>query len=577
MKTDKQDWKILKWMLSLSKKQLPSILLSVMVNAGYAACSVFFALACRQVINAATDQDKSHVFQEAALLFGVILAQILLRMLKRWLAEHIKAKLEITYKNKIYADILQKDYAQTSRYHSGELLNRLFSDVSIISDGLATFLPGLVEMITMLCSASIVLLSLDSTFTLIFLIGGTILFAFTKIFRKKMKDMHKLVQEKDGKVRSFLQESIESLLIVKVFHISDYMEQQAEALQQSHYEAKMKRCDISILANTGFSVLFQFSYFYALLWGSMRLLSKQMNFGTLTALLQLVRQIQQPFANLSGFFPRYYSIIASGERLYELSSLSEEPGSQLLQNRQEVYQNMECLVFRNITFRYDRELVLKNASLSIQKYDFVAIEGISGIGKSTLLKLLLGVYTAEKGDIYLQLKNDAKLYADRSTRPLFSYVPQGNYLLSGTIRENITLLQPEADEEAIYKALQISCAMTFISELPDGLDTLIKEKGMGLSEGQIQRLAIARALLSQSPILLLDEATSALDEQTEEQLLQNLRTLNELTLIIVSHKKAALKICNKWIQIQHNKILCTEVENGKDTRISFESAKSSNK
>ena len=210
--------------------------------------------------------------------------------------------------------------------------------------------------------------------------------------------------------------------------------------------------------------------------------------------------------------------------------------------------------FDNISFKYDRDIIFDDTTFSLSKGDFVAIMGISGIGKSTLLKLLLGVFSVQSGNIYIKT-SDGNIPVDKSTRRLFSYVPQGNMVISGTIRENLTFINDNATDEEIENAIRVSCAKQFIDEFPDGLETVIGEKGMGLSEGQIQRLAIARSLLSKSPILLLDEATSALDENTEKQFLKNLKTLDNVTCIIVSHKKAALEICNKNIQIINGKIV----------------------
>jgi ATP-binding cassette subfamily B protein len=281
------------------------------------------------------------------------------------------------------------------------------------------------------------------------------------------------------------------------------------------------------------------------------------SFGTLTSVVQLVNQIQAPFAGISGIMPQYYSVLASAERIIEIEALPEEPLEYPLLDRRRAYDGLERMTFENICFSYGREVVLKDASLEIKKGDFVVIGGISGIGKSTLIKLLLGVIKPQKGRILLRI-NGEDVPAGKHSRPLFSYVPQGNLLLSGTIREAVSVANENLSDEKIMAAARISCADTFIERLPDGLDTYIGEKGFGLSEGQIQRLAITRAILSDAPIILLDEATSALDETTEARLLNNIKELKDKTCVIISHKRAAFEICNKHVFIEEQRIRTEE-------------------
>lgn len=553
-----ENTKALRWLFRTSKKQLVPMVLLILGNTLLASTAALFALACRGVIDGAVAQDRQELIVYAAALLGIILAQFVLRLACRSLEERIKAKLEMLYKSGLFETLLQKGYSEVTQFHSGELLNRLTNDVVVVSEGVATLLPNLFSLLTRISCALGVLILFDRMFALVFVIGGALLFAVSRVFRGRMKRMHKQVQQKDGEVRSFLQEVLGSLAIVKVFDIQNRMLAKSEQIQQEHYRARMKRRTVGILANAGFGLIFQTGYLYALLWGAFRLFEGSMSFGSLTAVLQLVGQVQQPFANLSGFLPKYYSMIASAERIIEMEQLPDEAGASTRRDAAALYAGLRGICFENLTFRYDRETLFESADLQIDKYDFVAIEGISGIGKSTLLKLLLGLYPGYAGRIYLETDGEGEILADRSTRRLFGYVPQGNYLFSGTIRENITLIRPDATQEQIDEAIRISCAETFVRQLPQGLDTVIGEKGAGLSEGQVQRLAIARMLLSGASVLLLDEATSALDEQTEEQLLRNLRELRAYTLVIVSHKKAALSICNKRVRIVDQKIICSE-------------------
>ena len=250
--------------------------------------------------------------------------------------------------------------------------------------------------------------------------------------------------------------------------------------------------------------------------------------------------------------PKYYSMLASAERIMEIEQIENEPNFNEI-DREKVYGQLKGIAIENAVFTYDRDKVLNGGSVYINKGEFVAISGPSGVGKSTLIKLLLGVYQLDNGKVYFDL-NDCKLDIDNSTRVMFSYVPQGNMLFSGSLKDNITFINSNASQSQIDFALFVSQVSEFIGDLPQGLDTLVGENGVGLSEGQIQRIAIARAILTNAPIILLDEATSALDEQTEKAVLNNLKALKDTTVIIVSHKKAATSICDRNIQIKDKKI-----------------------
>ena len=292
---------------------------------------------------------------------------------------------------------------------------------------------------------------------------------------------------------------------------------------------------------------------FALIYGGVKILGDLLSYGSLSAILQLVNNVQVPFASLSNVLPKYYAMVASSERLMEIEDIESEVDTPYV-DAKSTYENMLGIKIDGVEFSYDREKVLVDASFYINKGDFVMIEGSSGVGKSTLIKLLLGVYGVDGGKIEIKT-NDGVIAVDKSTRTLFSYVPQGNMIFSGTIKENVTFVNESATEEQIVNALKISCAYEFISKLPAGLETVVGENGVGLSEGQVQRLAVARAILCDAPIVLLDEATSALDERTEEELLKNLKALENVTLIIITHKKAAAEICNRRIKINQKNIV----------------------
>ncbi len=331
---------------------------------------------------------------------------------------------------------------------------------------------------------------------------------------------------------------------------SDVMKDRSKVYQDENYYAKIKRNRWSIFANIGFSAAFSVGWLFAMLWSAARLSRGAITFGTLTAIVQLVSQVQTPVTSLSGYLPKYYTMLASADRILETEYLPESvaynmPGLDV----GKIYDEMSYMEMESVTFGYGRENVIEDGSVRINKGDFTVISGISGIGKSTFFKLLTGVLTPQKGSISV-VSGGKKYHIDKYMRPLFAYVPQGNMLMSGTIRDNIKLTNSTATDEEALEAAKISCAYDFINELPSGLDTVLMENGRGLSEGQIQRLAVARAVLSGAPVMLLDEATSALDAETEKKLLLGLRSLKGRTCVIISHKTAAFEVADSVIEIK---------------------------
>ncbi|MBQ7740977.1 MAG: ABC transporter ATP-binding protein [Eubacterium sp.] len=557
-KFKKGDVKTLKWMYEICKSEKWRVVFLIVVNIAMAAITIIYANFSKHIINAAViDKSLEKVIRYAIYFVLVVGSQVALNIIGRSVCEKCKCRLEWILKQHMLETVLKKDYSKITKYHTGELQNRMFNDVTVISDGFTTILPNVVLFITRLTFAFIYLIIIDKIFALVFLVGGLFVFSCTQFFRKTLKRLHKAVQETEGNTRSFVQEAVTSLLVVKAFVVEDKIENKVDELQAVNYTAKMKRRFFGIVANAGVGTVFSLGYVFAITFGAYRIING-LDYGTVTAMLQLVNQIQQPFASLSSIMPKYFGLLASAERLMEIEALPDETEDKSLQIKvDEAYAVLKSIEFSNISFSYDRDIILDNTSLTVNKGDFVAIMGISGIGKSTLLKLLLGVFTVQDGSIELVLEDD-RVPVNYSTRKLFSYVPQGNFLLSGTIKENLLFINDEASEEEINEAIRISCADEFIDTLPEGIETVIGERGIGLSEGQLQRLAIARSLLSNSPVILLDEATSALDEATEKRFLTNLKQLKNKTCIIVSHKKAALEICNKHIQIIDSKIVMEE-------------------
>lgn len=559
-----EDLSALKWIFSVSKGSWLFVFLYAVLSAALSFFGILTAYGTKDVVNGATSHNAELLKHGALLLLVLLIIQLLLKVFNNNMFERAKAKIEIKIRSRVFESILRKDYNSLSKHHSGDILNRLTSDVQTICDGVTGLVPNIVSLLTKLIASVVIMIGLDPIFALIFLGGGTIVAITTRFFRSYLKNIHKDAQEADGKVRSFFQESVASILVIKVFNAYRQVMNKAYELQNKNYKIRIKRATISIFANTGMQMAFCMGYLFAMVLAGVRVYQGIIDIGEMTAILQLVNQIQGPITALAGVLPRFYGIIASAERLIELEDYDDELDIHSdIGDVNDYYSRLKSINFDNITFKYNRDLVFDNASIKIEKGDFAAITGISGIGKSTLLKLLLGVIYPESGEITLD-DGVTQRIVDKTTRNIFSYVPQGNLLLSGTLYENITFMSDGKTQEDIDRAIRISCADEFVSELPEGLDTVIGERGMGLSEGQVQRIAIARAILFDAPILLLDEATSALDEATEERLLRNLRELDNRTCIIITHKPAALNVCNKEIRIENKKIKILNTDRGED-------------
>lgn len=547
------------WLFKNSKGQRGKTLCLIFVNAVLSVLSVAFAFAVKAVVDGATSRDKDKLILGIIVIIAIVLLQFIFRLLSGGLAEHIRGKLEIAYKSRVFSKILNKKYAAIQEYHSGELMNRLTQDVAVVADGVTSIVPSATAAIVRLICAVAALVALDWIFAIAFVVAGSLVFMILGILRGKLKSLHKKSLETDGVVRSFMQESVENSLALKVFSVNDKIEKKSEELQENNFRWKMRRKNYAVFGSAAYNLIFSAGYLFALIYGGFCIFrGTGLTYGDLSAILQLVNNVQVPFASLSSALPKYYATIASAERLIELEELEDEPCGEKA-DCAKLYAQTRAIVADNLSFSYGREQVFKGACARIEKGDFVAITGASGIGKSTFVKLMLGVYDLSGGGIYFDTEN-GKVPADASTRTLFSYVPQGNMLFSGTLLENVTFINETAGEEEIDRALETGCVKDFLKDLPEGLETKVGENGVGLSEGQIQRVAIARAVLADAPIILLDEATSALDAETELKVLKGLKELKDKTLIFISHKAAALSICNKELRVFRGKFTMKEIK-----------------
>lgn len=565
------------WLFAQSKEQHRRIAALSALCTLQAAVLVSFALACRAVIDQAVAGNTHGLLTSAALLVGVIVAQLFLRLVINSMQERIRARFALDLRKSMLDSIFSAHYRNILRFHSGELSNRMFSDVQVVSNGVATISPSFVSMIMQLVFAIAVLSLISPPMVALFAAAALVSFVLARTLRGRLKALHKTVQEKEGAVRVFLQEALEHQLVIRSFGAQPATSERADRLQEDHFTAQMRRRGYSIAANASFSFFFNALYAVALTWCAFELLRGTMSYGTLMAVLQLVARIQAPVSNLSGLLPQLYQTLASAERLMEITELPHSE-NRLSLTATEFYNHLAGVNMKNVAFSYREEegeaacasgdgasieaaeafpegndVSLTCADAFVPKGSFVVVEGPSGSGKSTLFKLVLGAYDAE-GFTY-ELARDgsaASCIASQVPPGVFAYVPQDNFLFAGTVRENVAFAASDATDEQIERACKAACAWGFVKELPLGLDTMIGEHGQGLSQGQLQRLAIARAICSGAPIMVLDEVTSALDDATEAAVLANIAALPDKTVFVAAHRAKAHEFAT----------MCLRVENG---------------
>mgnify|MGYP000012304317 FL=1 len=514
------------------------------------SCSgVAFALLSRQVLDTATGAAEGSLWLYSAGLIVVLLAQIGLDVLVSRLSVYVTGRVEMRIRDTIFAALFRKRWADIRAYHSGDLMNRLTSDTQVVVNGVVSLLPRAVSLITRLVACAVVLVLMDWRFALIMLVLGGALLFFSRLYGRRMKALHKACQQADGEVRAYMQEGLENWTVIQSFNGSGTVRRRLLERMKTYFTWQLRRNRWGNLSSSLLRLAFSGSYYVALAWGALRLSAGGITYGTLMAFLQIVSQIRMPLVNMSGLLPQYYNMLASAERLLELTQLPDEPRLPQPPQTAALYAELQCIRAAHLDFAYEAgHPVLQDAQITVRRGEFVALVGFSGIGKSTFFKLLLGFCQPQHGTVAaVTAQGETPLGAD--TRGLFAYVPQENMLLSGTVRDNIAQFAEGASDEAIWQAAETAQVAAVLRGLPQGLDTVLGERGAGLSEGQLQRLAIARAVLSGAPILLLDEATSALDEPTEEQVLRSLRALSDRTCLCISHRPAALAVCDRVIRV----------------------------
>ena len=536
-----------RWLFTQVRSKLPSLCVLIGSNILAAYLGTVFAVAIQEVIDSATGGNIQRMIRRCIILAAIILVRVLCSGISIHLNEMIRADLDRSMKKSIMRKILHADFSRISGYHSGDLVNRMNGDVFNAYNGLLILLSSCSSMITSLVAAIAILMGIAPGFTVAIVCVSAVVAVFTLLIQKRMKDIHKDASAANGKVSGFFQEVIGKLLIVQALDVSQEIEKRSDVTLDTRWRIQQKRKNVTLSMNLGSSGLSYIGSFVTLVWCAFQLHDGKITFGELTAMTALIAQLQTPMLMLPAVIPKVIAISAACERIAEIIQVPDQPAADSA-DPEALYGQLREIEAKNLSFAYDRDPVFENVSLRIPKGGLTVITGASGIGKSTLLKLLLGIYKPSGGELLLNT-TEGTVPVSRSVRSLFSYAPQGNLLLSGTLRENILLARPDASEAQLEKALYVSAMDEYVASLPQGLDTVLGENGAGLSEGQSQRISLARAILADAPILLLDEVTSALDVQTEKTVLERICALPGKTCIAVTHRPAALSLASCRIEV----------------------------
>lgn len=507
--------------------------------------SVAFAFLTKFLVNSATDGDKKGIVTFIVVLLAVLIFRITLQALIRFFSEKTMADISTGLRKRLFGRVLKADYKEISKYHSGDLVSRLTQDTAEISNDTVGLMPATAGMITQLIGCIGALFFIDKIFTAILIAGGVFLVAITAIFRKKLKFYQKEIMSADAENKSFMQESIVSSITIKAYGAEEKTEKKSGNILKRYYNRRIERARLNSVVGVIYSLISNSGMIFAVVWCAVGILKGSTDYGAILSVVLLMEQLQRPFTSFSSIIPVYLARQASAERLAEIDGVCTEEVKD--ENTEKIIKSFEGIGCENLCFSYGDEPVLKSLSFEIKKGEIALISGVSGVGKSTLFKIMLGIYTPQIGFAYVSCGGE-NLPLNEKTRSLFSYVPQGNFLFSGTIKENLTFFTDGAVNDCEIAETLKTCCCEFVYDLPNKLETVLGERGLGLSEGQLQRLAVARALISGRPILLLDEATSALDAETESRMLKNLSE-REITCVMISHRQKAAMTCDKIIEI----------------------------
>jgi len=503
--------------------------------------------AVKNAIDVASHAQAGSLYAAVALMGTLILCDFAINIASVWVKNILGVRAQNRMQQRVLDRILRSEWHGRDKFHSGDVINRLELDVNQVVNFLTETIPNTLSVLALFIGSFLYLFYMDAVLAVIIIAMLPLFLIVSRIYVGRMRSLTRLVRESDSRVQSVLQETVQNRMLIKTLEKDDAMIGKLENTQSELRRNVVKRTVFSVFSNLVLNFGFALGYLLAFLWSAVRMYNHTLSFGGMTAFLQLVARIQTPARNLTKLVPAFVHVLTAAERLMELEENPLEPQGE------PVYVpagNGVGVRLKGVSYAYGDggEEVIKDFSYDFKPGSCTAILGETGAGKTTLVRIILALLHPQQGRavVYNDLGDEHELSA--LTRCNFVYVPQGNTLLSGTIRDNLRLGRLSATDEDMREALEKACA-DFVFDLPDGLDTVCSEDGGGLSEGQAQRIAVARALLRDGNIMLFDEATSSLDPDTEQHLLRNLLESSGKTIIFVTHRMAVVDYCDHVLRM----------------------------
>lgn len=529
-----------------SKPVLWRDLVTVLIGTVRIATSLLFAWICKRLVDIVTGVSAADLWDHVWIMIGIMLIQVVSALAYNWWCVYNITKTENEMRHGFFSHVLGSRWNGRETFKSGDTVNRLEADVDILADLVCSRMPEVVITVVQLIAASVFMLSMAPSLLWVLIILMLTAVVGSKMYFLKIRQLTALIRSEDSDIQQLVQENLQNrVLVLTLFGVGNIVSRLG-IIQDLLAKNVVKRLNYNAVARGFMSLGFMGGYAAAFLWGVFGIKDGTVTYGMMTAFLQLVGQVQRPIADLGRQIPAFINSITSVERLLELEDLQTEKF-----HGNHMFPGAPGIRINDVTFAYSSDpAVLSHFSHDFKPGSLTVLAGPTGVGKSTLTRLMLGLLIPSGGTVELYSKDGEFHPADADTRCNFTYVPQGNSLLSGTIRENMLLANPSATEVEIIENLKLASA-EFVLDLPNGLDTVCGESGSGLSEGQCQRIAIARALLHPGGIMILDEATSALDLETEERLLRSLHSSvsGSKTIVFISHRPAALAIADDVVNL----------------------------